>query len=160
MSEMDESLRRAMKMTIGQRLLTMLAGGECVTRADMIQALWGDDPDGGPGDADACLNVHLYELGLKLAEDGWKIERVGGYALGLGKGREWDGRRAEKAATASGLPSTSAPTAGGSSPRKKRGMSSSAAAADRSPRMRSGTRSGTSAALTDFGSNPLQRIAS
>jgi hypothetical protein len=44
------------------RLLSALAAGGIVTQRDLIDAMWGDDPEGGPLDADGIMRQHIYSL--------------------------------------------------------------------------------------------------
>jgi hypothetical protein len=159
---MDESLRRAMKMTAPQKLLTLMTGRGWVTRGEMIACLWGDDPEGGPENVEKGLDVAIYELSLRLQQEGWDIESTSGYALGLGEGRIHDGCRMKiQTATGGGRRSSSRKTAGASSPDPNSIATSPkvvrrAALRGRRP---------ASLPLDDFGkkecpSNPLQRIAS
>ena len=60
----------------------LLANGDVVTREELVQAVWGDEP---PDSAAGALQVYVH--GLRRALGGECIERVGaGYRLPLGRG--------------------------------------------------------------------------
>ena len=44
-------------------------------REELIDALWGDDENGGPLCANNTLNVHVYKLNKKLRPFGWRIRK-------------------------------------------------------------------------------------
>jgi DNA-binding SARP family transcriptional activator len=44
------------------RLLAALDSGAIVSRYRLIDALWGDDPEGGPDDARTVLKQHIWKL--------------------------------------------------------------------------------------------------
>jgi hypothetical protein len=88
---MDESLQRAMKLSNEQKILLRLIHGELVTKADLMDLIYGDDPDGGPDTADHCLRKTISVLRRRLLLDGWDVETVTCYGLDVGKGRMFDG---------------------------------------------------------------------
>lgn len=64
-------------------LLALASTRAHISKAELIDALYGDDPDGGPDFADSVVKVHICRLRRKLAPYGWKIdtEYNRGYAL-------------------------------------------------------------------------------
>jgi hypothetical protein len=149
---MDDSLKRAMKLSHEQKILLRLVHGDLVAKEDLLDLLYGEDPEGGPVNAEQCLGFCLWTLRKRLRRDGWDIETVRCYGLGVGKGRFFDG-----------------------CPRTDYGKSSSKRSAktgespSRGPNFCEGSRPAHRAVLpspsrdfelTDFLSNPSQRIAS
>lgn len=47
-----------------------------VSRTAIWDALYGDDPNGGPDNPDAVINVRIYRLRRQLAPYGWTIPRA------------------------------------------------------------------------------------
>jgi len=65
--------------TVLERLVE--AGGAPVTRAKLVDAVYGDDPDGGPLFANANIAVYIYRLNQKLPPRGFSVE-LHGYGMG------------------------------------------------------------------------------
>jgi hypothetical protein len=159
---MDESLQRAMKLTQEQKILVRLVKGDLVPKSELVDLLWGDDPDGGPEWAESRLYVLMTYLRRRLRREGWDVEVVSCYALGTAKGRIFEGwRPSQRTATGSGSRRTSRRTGGDSSQRKNLSQSSQPTGNSPapSPPMPSSSRLD-SFGLTDFLSKPSQRIAS
>lgn len=57
------------------------ASGRLVTRNDLIEALWGDDPDGGPIDPNKLLDVYLHKSRQRLMPLGIGIATHWGYGV-------------------------------------------------------------------------------
>lgn len=57
------------------------ASGQLVTYRDLIEGVWGDDPNGGPGDARTLLNVYLHQSRRRLAPIGLGIATRWGHGL-------------------------------------------------------------------------------
>jgi hypothetical protein len=154
---MDESLQRAMKLTHEQKILLRLVHGELVTKGDLIDLVWGDDPDGGPMFAENSFHVSIGTLKERLNREGWDIEVVKGYALGLGKGPVRKGCRNTKQGSRGSRRTTSRQTGAGSSPAMNSGPSLKASGV-RCPTTPP-SRPSQSHGLTDFLSKPSQPTA-
>jgi DNA-binding response OmpR family regulator len=79
---------QALPLTGKQRLLCgFLAGkiGKWQTRAKVIDAIYGDDPDGGPDGPEMCLRVFVHKARKQLTSIGLDIE--------VARGRGADGMR-------------------------------------------------------------------
>lgn len=62
-------------MTPTRRMIfEMLVRRDMLSRAALVEAVWGDDPDGGPIDPHRNLDVHLVYLRRALAPHGIAIE--------------------------------------------------------------------------------------
>jgi DNA-binding winged helix-turn-helix (wHTH) protein len=149
---MDDSLKRAMKLTHEQKILLRLVHGELVAKEDLLDLLYGDRPDGGPMNAEQCMKVSMMALRERLRRDGWDIETVRCYGVGVGKGRTFDGcPRTEQRKSSSPI---SERTGASFSPRTNC-RESPAVSRERPSRSQSPAHG-----LTDFLSSPSQRIAS
>jgi hypothetical protein len=149
---MDESLQRAMKLSNEQKILLRLIHGELVTKADLMDLIYGDDPDGGPVYAEQCLTQAIHALRDRLRLEGWDIELVKCYGLEVGKGRTFQGcpetERERRSQRISGRTGADWSRPGNYSARPDAGRS----APSRSPSPAHG--------LTDFLSKPSQHIGS
>ena len=67
------------ELTPMQRRIYDAVHARAKTKAQLIDALWGDDPNGGPDDAGNVLGVHLFKLNQRLSDRG--------FGLRVGKGR-------------------------------------------------------------------------
>ncbi|MFC3208124.1 helix-turn-helix domain-containing protein [Aquamicrobium soli] len=47
-----------------------------VSRTAIWDALYGDDPNGGPDNPDAVINVRIYRLRKQLAPYGWTVPKA------------------------------------------------------------------------------------
>jgi DNA-binding winged helix-turn-helix (wHTH) protein len=158
---MDDSLKRAMKLSHEQKILLRLVHGELVAKDELLQLLYGDDPDGGPMWAESSLNVAIVTLRGRLQREGWDLETVRCYGLDVGKGRVYDGCPSRLRATRSYSQDTSGSIEGRSSPgaTSKPSLLGDAAKRGRFRPTRSTSQSA-SFELGDFLSNPSQVIAS
>jgi hypothetical protein len=149
---MDDSLKRAMKLTHEQKILLRLVHGELVAEQDLVELLYGNEPDGGPVWAENCVKVCISALRRRLRRDGWDIEVVRCYGLGVGKGRMFEGcartdygkGSSQRSAKTTGSPSRRPTSCEESRPAHRAVLPSPSRDFE----------------LTDFLSNPSQRIAS
>lgn len=63
--------------------LLLRAKGRSVFSVKLVDELYGDDPDGGPDNAEGCVQSHISKLRRKLRPRGWLIDsrRFDGYRL-------------------------------------------------------------------------------
>ena len=59
-------------------LVALLARpGTVLARGDLLQAAWGDDPDGGPDSAAKCISYYLQRLDRLAPDLGFSLECEG-----------------------------------------------------------------------------------
>lgn len=61
---------------MGCRILDTLIRRQAVTGAQLVDILWGDDPDGGPSNAPKCLSVHVHRMRWALRHVGIEVRSI------------------------------------------------------------------------------------
>jgi DNA-binding response OmpR family regulator len=63
--------------------LLVRSTGRPTFMSKIVEELYGDDPDGGPENAEGCAQTHISKLRRKLRPHGWLIDsrRFDGYRL-------------------------------------------------------------------------------